>query len=141
MRNRRVTERREQRAFRSYDYILERHIGRPSKHTAARIRRAQKIGILLTGLVVTIFVLSLAVFFNREPVEASDGIEYRKDYVCIEIEEGDSLWSLAAEYRTEEIHSLEDFVAELEDVNGIEKNTVLKPGNKLMVPCYKTISR
>lgn len=132
---------REKSILRSYDYILERHIGRPSKRTAARVSSVQRMGILLTGLVVTLFVLSFAVFFNREPVEASDGIEYKKEYVCVEIEEGDSLWSLASEYRMEGTHSLEEFMMEMEAVNGIRRDTLLKPGNKLMVPCYKSVSR
>ena len=139
--NGRIMECREKDIFRSYDYILERHIGRPSKQTAARVSRAQRLGIFLTGLLVTLFVLSLTVFFNREPVEASDGIEYRKDYICVEVEEGDSLWSLASGYRTDGIDSLEDFMAEMEAVNGIKRDTLLKPGNKLMVPCYKSVSR
>ena len=137
MRNYRNTDYRKQRTYHSYDYILERQIGRPSKHTAIRIRNAQKLGIFLTGLVMTLLVLSLTVFFIKEPVEASDGIEHVKDYICIEVEEGDSLWSLAEEYKTEEFTSLESFVAEMEEINGMNKDTVLKPGNKLMVPCYK----
>ena len=136
MKNYRNTDRK-QNTYRSYDYILERQIGRPSKHTAVRIRNAQKLGIFLTGLVMTLFVLSITVFFSKEPVEASDGIEHVKDYICIEVEEGDSLWSLAEEYKTEEFTSLESFVAEMEEINGMNKDTVLKPGNKLMVPCYK----
>lgn len=141
MRNYRIAENRKQSAFHSYDYILERSIGRPSKRTASRIRAAQKLGIFLTGLAVTFLVLSLTVFLNKEPVEASDGIEYVKDYICIEVKEGDSLWSLAKEYKTEEFISIESLVAEMEEVNGIKKDTLLKPGNKLMVPCYKTVSR
>lgn len=137
MKNYRNTEYRKQNTYRSYDYILERQIGRPSKHTAVRIRNAQKIGILLTGLVMTLLVLSITVFFSKEPVEASDGTEHVKDYICIEVGEGDSLWSLAEEYKTEEFTSLEDFVTEMEEINGMNKDTVLKPGNKLMVPCYK----
>ena len=137
MKNYRNTEYRKQSAYRSYDYILERRIGRPSKHTEVKIRNAQKLGIFLTGLVMTLLVLSLTVFFIKEPVEASDGVEHVKDYICIEVEEGDSLWSLAAKYKTEEFTSLESFVKEMEEINGMKKDTVLKPGNKLMVPCYK----
>ena len=137
MKNYRITEYRKQNTYRSYDYILERQIGRPSKHTAVRIRNLQKLGVFLTGLVMTLLVLSITVFFTKEPVEASDGVEHVKDYICIEVEEGDSLWSLAAEYKTEEFTSLESFIVEIEERNGMNKDTVLKPGNKLMVPCYK----
>lgn len=141
MRNYRNTERRIQSTYRSYDYILERQIKRPSKSTAAEIRSTQRIGIFLTGLVVTILVIFLAMFFGKEPVEASDGIEVVKDYICVEVEEGDCLWSIAEEYMTEDFSSLDVFVAEMEEINGMNKDTTLKPGNKLMIPCYKTVSR
>ena len=141
MQNYRNTEYRKQSTYHSYDYILERQIGRPSKHTAVRIGNVQKLGIFLTGLVMMLLVLSITVFINKEPVEASDGVEYVKNYICIEVEEGDSLWSLAAKYKTEDFSSLESFVAEMEEINGMNKDTVLKPGNKLMIPCYREISR
>lgn len=130
---------RGQRRFHSYDYILEKNIGRPSMKTLSRIHAAQKLGILLTGLVVTFFVLSLTIFLSKEPVEASDGIERRKDYILVEVKEGDSLWSLAEEYKSEESTSIESLIAEIEDINNIQKNIVLKPGNRLMIPCYKTV--
>ncbi len=141
MRDYRIAEKGKQNTFRSYDHILERNIGRPSKRTLSRIRAAKRLGIFLTGFAVTLFVLFLTICLNKEPVEASDGIEYVKDYICIEVKDGDSLWSLAKEYKTEGFTSLERLVAEMEEVNGIQKDTLLKPGNKLMVPCYKTIAR
>lgn len=141
MRNYERTEKRIQNTYRSYDYILEKRIGRPSKNTAAELRFAKHIGVFLTGLMVTLLVLSFTVFFGKEPVEASDGVELVKDYICIEIEEGDCLWSIAKEYKTEEFSSVEEVVKEMEEVNGMNKDTLLQPGNKIMVPCYKTVSR
>lgn len=139
MKNYRNTASGKQKEYRSYDYILEKQLGRPSKKTAVRIRNAQKLGIFLTGLVMTLLVLSITVFFSKDPVEASDGVMHKKDYICIEVEEGDSLWSIAETYQTEEFPSLERFVAEIEAINGMKKDTVIQPGNKLMIPCYKEV--
>ncbi len=140
MRNYNTAEDRIQRSYRSYDYILEKHIGRPSRNTTVKIRTVQRVGIFLTGLFLTLFVLAFAAFVGKEPVEASDGLEVRKDYICVEVEEGDCLWDIAEKYGAGAC-SLEDFVAETEEINGIRKDTVLQPGNKLMIPCYKMVSR
>jgi hypothetical protein len=129
-----------EQTYRSYDYILEKQIGRPSRKTAARLRTVRQMSIFLTGLVITLFVLSFTVFFEKDPVEASDGMELVKDYILIEVEEGDCLWTIADRYKTSDM-STESYLAEVEAVNGLEENTDLRPGNKLLVPVFQTVAK
>lgn len=122
---------------RSYDDILERQIGRISKRSGSRI---QRIGILVMSLAMIAAVSLFSVLFASNPVEASDGKKTIKSYICVEIQDGDSLWSIAQEYMTEEFASVDALLMQIEEANGLHKDTVLKPGNKIMVPRYEVIS-
>lgn len=122
---------------RSYDDILERQIGRISKRSRSRM---QRMGILAMSLAMIAAVSFFSVLLASNPVEASDGKKTVKSYICVEVQEGDCLWSIAQEHMTEEFSSAEALLIEIEEVNGLHKDTVLKPGNKIMVPCYEVVS-
>ncbi len=123
---------------RSYDFILERQIGRTSERTRKHV---QRMCLMVTGLIMFVVVLSFLIISRPGSAEAFDGKELVKDYVCVEIREGDSLWSVAQEYMSKQLPSMniDMLVNEIEKINGLNQETVLKPGNQIMVPYYKTI--
>ncbi len=122
---------------RSYDVILKKQIGRTSNRTRKHV---QKVGLAIMSFSMLAIILSFLVMIRPGSVEASDRTEIVKDYVYVEIEEGDSLWSVAQKYMSEQFSSMDGLMDEIKEINGFRKDTVLKPGNQIMVPCYKVIS-
>ncbi|WP_168356556.1 LysM peptidoglycan-binding domain-containing protein [Petralouisia muris] len=58
-----------------------------------------------------------------------------KSYTSIEIRPGDSLWSIAAEYMTEDYDSVQDYVQEIKIWNGLETDEI-HAGRFLIVPYH-----
>ena len=56
-------------------------------------------------------------------------------YESIQIDKGDTLWSLAEEYRSDNI-STNDFVKEIKDINGLSSDYI-NEGNYLIIPIYE----
>lgn len=56
--------------------------------------------------------------------------------LSVEIEAGDSLWSIATEYFTEDFGSVQSYISEIKRMNGLSSDT-LYAGNYLLVPCYQ----
>lgn len=61
--------------------------------------------------------------------------ENYKSYTSIEIRPGDSLWSIAAEYMTEDYDSVQDYVQEIKIWNGLETDEI-HAGRFLIVPYH-----
>lgn len=53
----------------------------------------------------------------------------------VQIEAGDSLWSLASEYYTEEFISVNAYITEIKRMNGLSSDT-LYAGNYLLIPYF-----
>lgn len=53
----------------------------------------------------------------------------------VQIEEGDSLWSLASEYYTEEFDSVNAYISEIKRMNGLSSD-VLYAGNYILIPQF-----
>ncbi len=122
---------------RSYDIILEHQIGRPSDR--ARKHR-KKTSLVIMSFVMTAFVLSFLIIAGPDLVEASDGKETVKEFICVKIKEGDCLWSIAREHMSDDFSSEKVLMHEIAEINGLDRDTILKPGNQIMVPCYRTVS-
>ncbi|MCI9491842.1 MAG: LysM peptidoglycan-binding domain-containing protein [Lachnospiraceae bacterium] len=58
-----------------------------------------------------------------------------KSYTSIEIQPGDSLWSIASEHITEEYQSIQDYVKEIKALNGLGDDNI-HAGKFLIVPYY-----
>lgn len=125
---------------RSYDEILYRRIGRVSVNTKKAHRKNQIAGFFLTGFVMIVLVLAFS-FFILSPVEASEKNRKVKDYICVEVEEGDSLWSIAKQYGVSGKKEINAFIKEVKEINSMQEDTVIKPGNYLMIPCYKIVEK
>lgn len=104
-----------------------------------RIDRRRQVALykgILIGIAVCICLVLTIILSDFGKVNASGEIHRQKQYVTVEVEEGDSIWSIAEEYKSDEYNSTRDLVEEIEVMNGLQENTVLKPGNRIMVPNY-----
>ena len=88
------------------------------------------LGLILILIVFTIISLSA---FNIKAEESSS--ETYKYYTCIEIESGDSLWSIAAEYKTSEYSSIDEYIKEVKSINNM-RNDEINQGDSLVIPYY-----
>ena len=94
----------------------------------------------LLGRIAAIILFMVALFFvvlfilpERTAAAGDSSTTYR--ITSVQIEEGDSLWSLASEYYSEEFVSVTDYIGEIKRMNGLTSDT-LYAGNYILIPCY-----
>lgn len=111
--------------------------------TYRQMNRKRQVAIykgIIAGIAVLLCIIFTAIIFHSifytNKVDASGTINRIKQYVMVEVEDGDCLWSIAEEYKTDEYNSTREMVAEIESINGLKKDVILKPGNCIMVPTY-----
>ncbi len=108
----------------------------------ARIKRRRQVAkrrmvLLLTALfVITVGSIVCGSIFSSAKDPATD-IPQHKYYKSIMIEHGDSLWSIAQEYRTNAYDDTQDYIDELKEINGLTSETIHE-GQHLVVAYYDT---
>ena len=94
--------------------------------------------ILVSGLCpALVFAFLFGSFLSRAEARESDTIYY-KYYTNIEIQPGDTLWDLAAEYMDDQYESRAAYVAEVRQINGIGDSDSIVSGEYLVMPYYST---
>lgn len=93
---------------------------------------AHAYGIILVTLVIT-FVSGF--FYSHVSAKDTSQPAAYKYYTSIEVESGDTLWSIAERYADEEYISIPDYVAELKYMNNMISDTIVE-GHFLTVAYY-----
>lgn len=104
-----------------------------SKGFGAIVRQKHYIFAYIIVLMVLIFVFSM--LFHKTVSSASSEFEREQCYQSVEIQPGDSLWSIASRYFTEEWISIEHYIEEIKLFNSMESNEI-HSGDYLMIPYY-----
>ena len=93
----------------------------------------------LAAILLFMVALFLVVLFVLPERSAAAGNTTGGTYTItsVQIEAGDSLWSLASEYYTEEFVSVSNYITEIMRMNGLSSDT-LYAGNYLLIPQYIT---
>lgn len=86
------------------------------------------IFILVTVMFVAFFSISV---INSNKAEAAS----IDTFMQVEIQEYDSLWSLAEQYCNVNM-DLRDYIDDICNINDIDSNDMLHPGDVLFVPLY-----
>lgn len=108
----------------------------------ARIKRRRQVAkrrmiLLLAALfVITVGSIVCGSIFSSAKDPAIDIPQY-KYYKSITIEQGDSLWSIAKEYRTDAYEDIQDYIDELKQLNGLQSE-IIHEGQHLVVAYYDT---
>lgn len=76
---------------------------------------------------------SISGFANTEPKEQTT----YKYYTSIAIEKGDTLWSIAAKYKTSEYEEIGDYIKEIKRLNHLYDDKICS-GKYLIIPYYST---
>lgn len=90
-------------------------------------------GLILAGSII----LSLSIITTK--VTAERAVEREKTVTSVKIEKGDSLWSIASRYITEEYRNMNVYIEEIKDSNGLTSD-IIHEGNYIIVPYY-TVKR
>lgn len=89
--------------------------------------------VVLMVLTIIFGVIFLSGFNDTGKVNASTSNQ--KYFVCVDIQDGDTLWSIADLYITEEYSSVDDYIEEIKELNGLSNDKILC-GATLVVPYY-----
>lgn len=103
----------------------------------AKRKRQQRIrGIMsISALVLSIIVVFSISGLVTNARSTSDKQEY-KYFMSYEVEQGDSLWSIASEHCDEHYESIDDFIEEICIINSLSDESHLITGNHLIIPYY-----
>ncbi|HIT59962.1 MAG TPA: LysM peptidoglycan-binding domain-containing protein [Candidatus Fimousia stercorigallinarum] len=80
-----------------------------------------------------VLVLGNAVFF-RSDVSANNDSVIR--YQTVEIQKGDTLWSIAKEYYEEPCGDIRDYIDQIKECNNLDSSDRITEGCYLCVPVY-----
>lgn len=105
--------------------------------------KRKKIRILKRKLaiftMITLFTLIGCLYFGNLSTDAHGNLKEApvsfKYYKSIEIEDGDTLWGIAEEYMGDEYDSIQDYIAELKEINQLVTDDI-QSANYLTVVYY-----
>ena len=104
---------------------------------ANQFNKSSLLSILLITFILNLFILTVF-FLKFENVSANNSTNRQKQAISIRIEEGDTLWSIAEEYRSEEYNDINKYIEEIRSSNGLFDD-IIHEGCYLIVPYYRTV--
>lgn len=95
-----------------------------------------RLVMIIAALMAAICILTGLCSLSGTKSEASDEMSY-KYYTSVEIKNGDTLWDIASEYMTDEYGSLQEYVAEVKELNNLPSDNI-RSGQSIVIPYYAT---
>ncbi len=92
----------------------------------------------MTALVIIIVTVCVILFTNKTVTnadESGEAAKLNKYYKTITIESGDTLWSIAKEYKSGEYKNTKEYVDELMSMNNLHSDEIMS-GQKLLVAYF-----
>lgn len=108
--------------------------GLNSRRYLAMIEKKQT-QILILCLFLCIILLSFGIISTK--VVAQKSISVEKMITSVRIEKGDTLWSIANEYITDEYDDIKSYITEIKKTNRLSSDTIHE-GCYILVPYYTT---
>lgn len=102
------------------------------------MRRRVLVRFLLSVSAVAVLVLVL-LFSNKNITNANENgnnIAKTKYYKTIEVNVGDSLWSIASENKSGEYRTINDYIDEVKNINNLGEDEI-NSGEKLIIPYFE----
>ena len=94
--------------------------------------------LIATSAIIGIMLISSIMGLSRT-VNAKEDRKREKQIVSVQIEEGDTLCSIAKKYKTKEYSNINHYIKEIKETNGLKSNTIHK-GCYLIIPYYADIA-
>lgn len=76
-------------------------------------------------------------FSFNNPSSVAMSRDTTKYYTTVQVDAGDSLWSIAGEYITPEYGDMEHYIKEIKRINGLHGDQILQ-GSYLSIPYYSS---
>lgn len=108
---------------------------RANKRRARALAKRRMILLLTTVLLITVGTIVFGSCFSLAQESDIAAKNQYKYYTSITIEQGDSLWSIAEEYKTDQYESTQEYIDELVLVNNLTSETI-HAGQHLMIAYY-----
>ena len=89
--------------------------------------------------ILLISMILLSILLGTTIVNASDTGQPVKYYTSIEVQSGDTLWSIASDHITEEYRDMNAYIDEVCSINKISQNEI-HAGQYLTIPYYSSIA-
>ncbi|MDF2944679.1 MAG: hypothetical protein K0S01_3537 [Herbinix sp.] len=102
--------------------------------------RLNKKRIWMLGAALLCVLILFSVLFITKTVTAQRNVDRAKLVTSIEVKKGDSLWSIASEFMTDEYDDMNEYIKEIKDSNGMDSDDI-HVGNFIIVPYYVDASR
>lgn len=90
----------------------------------------------LAGFLLLIVLIMFSALFFCKTVTAQRNVNRIKTVTSIEVKKGDTLWSIASRYYSDEYHNMNTYIDEIRDSNGLSSDTI-HTGNYIIVPYYE----
>ncbi len=87
------------------------------------------------GLVIILIIIVLTVIFTTKTATATNSNKRVKQVTSVQIQKGDTLWSIASRYMSCEYKDLNEYVEEIMLSNGLTSEKI-HAGNYIIVPYY-----
>lgn len=110
-------------------------------HTNIRHHRTRidRIKLWLIGSLMLVLLILSSIYVFSKTVTAQRDVERMKLVTSVEIQKGDTLWSIAKSYISDEYEDIHEYVDELMESNGLVSDTI-HAGNYIIVPYYMNSS-
>ncbi len=95
--------------------------------------------IWMAGTAVLLALLLFSILFITKTVTAQRTVERRKQVISLEIQKGDTLWSIASAFYTNDYDDMNEYIEEIKDSNGMISDQI-NTGNYIIVPYYADAS-
>lgn len=89
-------------------------------------------------LIMSVFLITAVTgmaFYGKAGTD--DGIRREKRITCVQVKEGDTLWSIACDFYTEEYGNIKKMIQEIKRTNRISDQIYI--GQKLLIPYYVSL--
>ncbi len=97
--------------------------------------RENKKRIWLLGAILLVLTSILSIGLFTKTVTAHNSSNRIKLVTSIEIEKGDTLWSIASDYISSEYDDMNDYIEEIKKSNGLYSDNI-HAGNYIIIPYY-----
>lgn len=92
---------------------------------------------VITILLLSFLILGILGNLTTRAFASASVDNKEKVLVCVEIKKGDTLWSIAKQYYTDEFQGIGAYIKEIKKSNGLMNDTI-HTGQYLIVPFYRT---
>lgn len=106
------------------------------RQNRARRNRELKRRLLIAAFSFVLLITLVILFCVKSDAHEADKVTYFKYYKSIEIEPGDTLWSIADVYVNPEKNNKNSFVKEVCYINNIDDASAIVVGDHLVIPYY-----